>query len=162
MKRTIIAAIAATLAMPAIAGSEIEIHDAYARSAGANALAGAAFFMLANTGDEDDTLIGVRSDAAKKVELHTHIANDEGVMRMVQIEGGIPVAAGSEHMLKRGGDHVMFMGLTDGFENGETLDVTLVFEKAGEVAVEITVDNDRKPGEAGMGAMNHGNMGASN
>ncbi|MBV7408603.1 copper chaperone PCu(A)C [Maritimibacter sp. DP1N21-5] len=167
MKRTLLAAAAASLALsaavlPARADSIIAIEDAYARAAGMNAMAGAAFFVISNTGDTDDRLIGAKSDVSERVELHTHIADSEGVMKMVEVEEGFPVAAGSTHVLQRGGDHVMFMGLRDGFENGETVAVTLVFEQAGEVVVEIPVDNDRKPDEMGGGMMNHGGHGGMN
>ena len=52
-------------------------------------------------------------------------------------------AAGGSHALKRGGDHVMFMGLSQPFEPGVTVPVVLEFEKAGEIRVEIPVDLDR-------------------
>ncbi len=151
-----VAAAALTFALPAFAESKIMIEDAYARAAGMNAMAGAAFMQIMNMGDEDDRLIGAKSDIAKRVELHTHIENAEGVMQMVEVEEGFPpVAAGSTHMLQRGGDHVMFMGLNGTLEHGSNVTVTLVFEKAGEMVVEIPpVDLERKP----MHGMSHGSM----
>ncbi len=144
LKRTLLAAAAAlSLALPAFAGSEITIEDAYARSAGETAMSGAAFFIIHNMGDEDDRLIAAESDAAQKVELHTHIEEANGVMRMVEVEEGFPVAAGSMHSLQRGSDHVMFMGLNGPFVQGAMVNVTLVFEKAGRIEVEIPVDNER-------------------
>lgn len=143
LKANILAAtMAATFALPAFAGSEISIDDAYARAAGATAVAGAAFFVIHNTGDEDDRLVAAESDIAKRTELHTHIA-DGDVMRMVEVEEGFPVPAGGMHTLQRGGDHVMFMGLTRPMEQGDLVDVTLVFEKAGRIDVEIPVDLER-------------------
>lgn len=159
MKRILLGAAIAAIAFPALAESEITITDPYARANGMNAMAGAAFFVIENTGDEDDRLIGARSDIAARVELHTHIEGDDGVMKMRQIEDGIPVAAGSTHVLERGSDHVMFMGLNGSMEQGDTVTVTLVFEKAGEIEVEIPVDLEREPGMgAGQGQMDHGNM----
>lgn len=152
MKRILIAALAASFAMPAFAESEISIQDPYARAAGANAMAGAAFFGIMNAGDEDDRLIGAASNIAKRVELHTHIEGDNGVMQMVHVEEGFVVPAGAMHTLKRGGDHVMFMGLNDTMEQGDMVTVTLTFEKAGDVTVEIPVDLERMP-EMGHGAM---------
>lgn len=158
MKRFALAALVAALPLSAFAGSEITIEDAYARSAGARAMAGAAFFEIHNAGDEDDRLIAAASDVSKRVELHTHIENDAGVMQMVEVEEGFAVPAGGMHALARGGDHVMFMGLNGGWENGDLLTVTLTFEKAGDITVEIPVDLDRKPGMGpqNQGAMNHG------
>lgn len=142
-KTTLAAASAAILlAVPAFAG-DIVIKDAYARAAGKMAQAGAAFFMIHNMGAEDDRLIAAESDISKRVELHTHIAEGD-VMRMVEVEEGFPVPAGGMHALKRGGDHVMFMGLLQPMEQGEIVHVTLVFEKAGRVEVDIPVDLERK------------------
>ncbi|MFD0978920.1 copper chaperone PCu(A)C [Tropicimonas aquimaris] len=144
------AAAALVLATPALA--DIEIVDAYARAAMANAKSGAAFMEIHNTGSEDDRLVGAASDIAARVELHTHIGDANGVMQMVQVEEGFPIPAGSTHMLQRGGDHVMFMGLTGPMNDGETVTVTLSFEKAGDITVEIPVDLQRQPGQP----MQHG------
>jgi hypothetical protein len=108
------------------------------------AKAGAAFMHIMNTGTSDDRLIDAKSSAAKKVELHTHIDMGDGVMKMTHVPEGFSLPAGEAHMLKRGGDHVMFMGLTAPFEQGKLLDVTLVFERAGEIEVQIPVDLERK------------------
>lgn len=153
------AAAIVTFALPAFAeshGSPIMIHDAYARSSGMNAMSGAAFMHIMNMGDEADRLISASSDIAKVVELHTHIEAEGGVMQMRRVEGGFAVEAGGMHKLMRGGDHVMFMGLNQPMEHGMTFEVTLVFENAGEVVVEITVDLERKPMEGGM---DHGGNG---
>ena len=61
-----------------------------------------------------------------------------------EIEGGIEIPAGEMHMMKRGGDHVMFMGLTAPLEQGAEISVTLTFEKAGDVVIEVPVDLTRK------------------
>lgn len=135
---------AATLATAAFAQDTITVDDAYARSSGKTAKAGAAFMMIQNTGATDDRLIGVESDAAARVELHTHIVDENGVAKMTQVEEGISIPAGETHMLKRGGDHVMFMGLTAPFERDALVPVTLIFETAGEVEIEIPVDLVRK------------------
>lgn len=160
-KHTLAAGLAAaTFALPAFAGNtKIMIEDAYARSAGKSAHAGAAFMTIVNMGDEDDRLIAASSDIAKLVELHTHIESDAGVMRMVEVEEGFVIPAGGSHALARGGDHVMFMGLTRSMNQGDTVTVTLTFEKAGEMVVEIPVDLERKPmhgGGMGHGQMNQG------
>lgn len=148
LRTSLAAALSATLfALPALADG-IMVMDPYARAASPSAKAGAAFMTLHNQSGQDDTLIAARTDAAARVELHTHIDKGDGVLQMTEIEGGIPIPAGEAHHMKRGGDHVMLMGLTGPLEQDATIDVTLVFEKAGEVTVTIPVDNARKP-EAG-------------
>lgn len=164
--------LAATLATPAEAGSEIAIKDAYAISSGMMASAGAAFFAIENSGDEDDRLIDAQAGVAKKVELHTHVISDDGVAKMMQVEEGFAVPAHGMHMLQRGGDHVMFMGLNTPFADGTMIPLTLVFEKAGTIEVEVPVDaarakaamdammngDDMDHGDMDHGDMDHGDM----
>lgn len=146
-KSTLLAGFAAlSLGTPLAAGETIEIHDAYARAS--NEKAGAAFMMVQNHGDSDDRLIGAASPAAKMVQLHTHLEDANGVMKMMHVEEGFELPAGGEVVLKRGGHHVMFMGLNDPFEQGEMIPLTLIFEKAGEVDLEVEVDLERKGGHS--------------
>jgi copper(I)-binding protein len=152
-----VAVAALTFAAPAFAESVISIKDPYARVATKMSKSGAAFMVIENTGDEADQLIDARSDVSKVVELHTHKENEQGIMQMLHVPEGFAIPAGGKHMLARGGDHVMFMGLNTGLAHGDVVNVTLVFEKAGEIAVEIPVDLERKPMH-GMGQMNHGEM----
>ena len=139
-----IAAFSAFLAFSSIlSAGQIVISDAYARSAGPLAKAGAAYMKIMNHSDESDRLIGVQSDIAKKTELHTHLKDDNGVIRMVRIDEGIEIGSMKEHRLVRGGQHIMFMGLKEAFKTGKIIPVTLFFEIAGEVGVEIVVDQAR-------------------
>lgn len=134
---------AAALAFPAFA-QQITVTDAYARSASPVAKSGAGFLVIENHSGHDDQLIGVSSPAAKLVQLHTHEQNSEGVMKMRHVEDGFALPDNGMIMMQRGGDHVMFMGLTQPFEQGDMIPLTLIFEEAGEIAVEIPVDLDRK------------------
>lgn len=155
------AALAALVALPTFGLAEIVIEDPYARVSRPNAPTGAAFMEIRNTGETEDRLIAASSDVAKRVELHTHIDQGDGVMKMTELENGIIIPAGESHMMVRGGDHVMFMGIIEPLEQGKTVDVTLTFEQAGDVVVSIPVDNNRKPKH---GAMEHKSMdhGATN
>jgi len=139
------AAAAATLLSVPVWADGIMIMDPYARAASPSAKAGAAFMMIHNTSGQDDRLIAASSEVAKRVELHTHIDIGDGVMQMTEIEGGIDLPAGAMHHMVRGADHVMLMGLVGPLEQDAEIEVTLVFEQAGEVVVIIPVDNARKP-----------------
>ena len=134
----------------------IVVEDAYARASTPTAKSGAAFMVLMNTSDQDDRLVAAKSDVAARVELHTHREIADGVMKMMEVEEGFAIPAGGTHMLARGGDHVMFMGLNEPFADGDTVAVTLVFEHAGEVAVEIPVDLNRKPEHGSGHGAGHG------
>ena len=134
----------------------IVVEDAYARASTPTAKSGAAFMVLMNTSDQDDRLVAAKSDVAARVELHTHREIADGVMEMMEVEEGFAIPAGGTHVLARGGDHAMFMGLNEPFADGDTVAVTLVFEPAGEVAVEIPVDLNRKPEHGGGHGAGHG------
>lgn len=140
--RNALTGLAFVAAVPAFAGDTISVSDAYARFM-PGAKAGAAFMVIENTGDEDDRLTAAASDIAAKVELHTHKAGSDGAMQMMHVPEGFAIPAGSSHALERGGDHVMFMGITQRPADGESLSVTLSFEKAGDVVIDIPVDSAR-------------------
>ena len=127
-----------------LSAGQIMISDAYARSSGPLAKAGAAYMRIMNHSDESDRLLGVQSDIAKKTELHSHLEDDNGVLKMVRIDEGIKIGPMKDHSLAPGGEHIMFMGLKEPFETGKIIPITLLFEKAGEVGIEIIVDQDRK------------------
>lgn len=146
MKRTIfLAACAATFALPAVACDGIHVEDPYARASTAMSQSGAAFMRLVNHGDAECRLIGAQSDAAQRVELHTHIEDDAGVMRMIEVTEGFVIPAHGEHALDRGGDHLMFLGLNQTFDHGDDLQVTLRFEEGDDMQIVIPVDLERAP-----------------
>lgn len=118
-------------------GSITVLHP-WARATPGPAKAGAGYLGLKNNGTTADRLVKAESTLSKKTELHTHIM-ENGVMKMTHMEEGIEVPAGQEVMFEPGGLHVMFMGLKAPFKEGEMLSVTLYFEKAGKVDVELAV-----------------------
>jgi copper(I)-binding protein len=140
--------------IPALASAHVVIEDAYARASSPMAQSGAVFMSIYNHNDYDDVLVGAETDAAERVELHTHIQTDEGVMRMVEVEGGIPLGADETVLLERGGLHVMLLGLTQPLEHGDTINLRLIFETSDPVDLEVPVDLERMPGHGG--SMQHG------
>ena len=137
------------------ADDTIAVTDAYARASTPMSVSGAAFMVIENHGATDDRLIAVRSNIADRVELHTHISDANGVMKMVEVEEGFPVAAGQSHALARGGDHVMLLGLKESLTEGKQFPLTLVFEHAGEITVDVPVDLTRMPGSKGAMKMSN-------
>jgi len=144
--------------IPTLSLAHMVVEDAYARAASAVAVSGAAFMSIFNHSDQDDRLVSATSDVAERIELHTHIMEDNGVMRMTEIEGGIELPAGETILLERGGLHVMFLGLTRPLNHGDEVTLTLEFEHADPVSLTIPVDLERQPEHGGHGHMNHGEM----
>lgn len=159
LKTFILAGAIALAALPAAAMDGIVVKDAYARSSGAMAASGAAFMLIENHTGVDDRLIGATSDVAQRTELHTHREDDMGVMRMIHVEEGFALPAGGTIEMRRGGHHVMFLGLSDPFEQGAAVTLTLEFETAGDVTVEVPVDLERQPMHGAGHGQGHGGQG---
>ena len=137
------AAFVAVFSSTPVFADNIMVMDAYARVASKVAKSGAAFMMIHNHSDQEDRLVAAASDVAKRVELHTHL-EENGVMKMTKLEDGMIIPAGGMHALKRGGDHVMFMGLTRSLEHGDMIEVTLTFKHAGDVKMTVPIDLERQ------------------
>ena len=63
------------------------------------------------------------------------MAMNNDIMTMRPLEDGLDIPAGETVILKPGSFHLMFMGVTDPIEAGEENEITLVFDKAGEITV---------------------------
>lgn len=105
-----------------------------------NARTAAGFATISNEGDEDDTLIAVSARFAERGELHD-MAIENDVMRMFELEEGMPIPAGGELVLDPAtpGLHLMFINISEPLVEGETREVTLTFERAGEISASFPV-----------------------
>jgi copper(I)-binding protein len=130
------AAIAAVFAASAFA-ADLMANEPFAFASTPSAKAGAAYVSVMNHGDAD-RLLDAKSDVAKRVEIHAH-QDVDGVMRMRQVKAGIEVPMDSKIVMAPGSYHIMMMGLKAPLVEGEAFDVTLVFEKAGEVTVSVPI-----------------------
>lgn len=131
--------------------SDIAVSQAWTRAAGATAPTAAGYMTLRNRGASPDRLVGAETPAARAVEIHEQRMED-GVMRMRPLPGGIALPPGETVTLGPGGLHLMLVGPTRAFARGERVPLTLRFERAGEVAVELAVEaaGARRPsGHAG-------------
>ena len=157
-----VAALMSSLMLPGLAMAEggITVSDPYARASTMMSTSGAAFMVIENHAAADDRLVSAASDIAERVELHTHVADANGVMQMIEVPEGFVIPAGGSHALQRGADHVMFLGLTRPLAQGDIIPVTLTFETAGEVLVEVPVDLERKPMQGQMKGQGKMQMGA--
>jgi copper(I)-binding protein len=59
---------------------------------------------------------------------------------MREVEKGLEIPAGGSVILAPGGYHLMMTGLKAPFKQGASVPVTLVFEKAGKIDVELAVE----------------------
>jgi copper(I)-binding protein len=140
-RKLLSAALCTTLyCLPALA---IEIESPWARATPPGSTLSAAFLTVNNSAGEADRLLLASTPAAGRVEIH-ETRMDGDVMQMRQLEQGLGIAAGAAVELAPGGLHLMLLDLGAPLVAGESLPLTLQFEKAGEIVVEVTV---RAPGE---------------
>jgi hypothetical protein len=166
--RTLIA-IGLTLAVAATAGAcsssagGVETSGAWARQSMAMADTGAAYLVISNTGSEADYLLDGSTTAAMTIEVHETVDMSSampaestgdgmasaspdamasmptsGMLGMQRIDR-LEIPAGGSVELKPGSYHLMLIDLTAELKVGDTIEMTLDFEKAGPVTVSAEV-----------------------
>ena len=122
----------------------VHVDHPYARATVPGQPSGAAYMTLENRGKDGDRLIAAASPAAQKTEIHT-MAMDGNVMKMRQVDG-IELAPAAKVVMKPGdGYHIMLLGLKQQLKIGDTLPLTLTFEKAGKLEVSVQVQEVKQP-----------------
>jgi len=153
-------ALALPIASAAIAterSSAISVADAFARETVGSGTTGAAYLTIENDGAAADRLIAAATPFAETAELHTH-SMDGGVMRMRRVQA-IEVPAKGKAVLAPGGDHVMLFGLRMPLMPDTSFPLTLTFETAGGVTVDVVVVGlGESLGTAGEGMTHGGQM----
>lgn len=120
------------------AQAAITVTAAWMRQPPPGASVAGGFMTIANAGEETDRLLGGEAPFAGRVEIHA-MAMADGMMRMHPVAGGLAIAPGGTVALEPGGYHVMFMDLTDWPQAGQSVTMTLDFERTGTVTVPMTV-----------------------
>jgi len=99
---------------------------------------GAAYLTIENSGAEGDKLIAMDTPVAGAAEAHDMLISG-GVMSMRKLDA-IEIAPGAPIVFQPGGMHIMLIGLKSPLKIGETVPLTLVFEKAGKITVDLAIE----------------------
>jgi copper(I)-binding protein len=137
---------------PTTAIGTLELRGGFARATLPNAPVGGAFLTITNNGATPDRLVSVSSPAADVGQMH-EMSMQGDVMKMRALPDGIVIPAGETVTLAPAGLHIMFMGLKQPFVEGQTVKITLTFEEAGSVDLDLPV-----LGAAADGAMHMDHM----
>lgn len=113
---------------------------------------GVAYMTITNNGEMADKLLSVDGDIAKKVDLHRTLM-DGDVMRMRPVTDGVEILPGQTLEVVPGGLHVMLMGLTAPLKDGDRFSLSMAFERAGNINVEVYVES--RPGKAAPPTREH-------
>ncbi len=131
MKRMLLSGL--LLAGLSFAQPKIEVKDAWVREVPPTSKMSAAYMVIENKGKEADRLVDASNNVSEITELHETV---EGRMRRVK---AIEIPAGGKVELKPGGLHIMLINLKKPLKEGDTVELTLKFEKSGEVKVQAPV-----------------------
>jgi len=136
---------------------DLRLEHPWARATAGPVRNGAAFLTVHNSGAAD-RLLAAAGEVAERVEIHSHQMEGD-VMKMRQVEA-VEVPAGGTAELQPGSYHLMLIGLDEPLKEGDRFPLTLTFEKAGEITVEVTVEGIGSMGPDGgtQDGMDHGTM----
>ena len=98
----------------------------------------AAYLTLRNRTDRDIDIVAGESPVAAVTELHDHVEDAHGVMRMREV-AAITIPANGRVELQPGGLHVMLIDLLEPLEAGQVVPITLHLEDHGEIHFEAPV-----------------------
>ncbi len=121
---------------------DLRIEHPWSRAVVAKAATAAGYLAIHNIGKEPDRLVGASTPHARAVEIHEMTMTDN-VMRMRPVAGGIEIRPGEAVRIAPNGLHLMIIGPDDNFVQGARIPMTLEFEKAGKVDVELAVESAR-------------------
>jgi len=110
---------------------------------------GAAYMTITNNGADADRLIKATADVADVVEIH-EMRHEGNVMTMAPLADGLPIPAGESTELKPGGFHIMLIGLKNDLNAGESFDLILTFETAGDVTVTVPIHVTKEAAERAL------------
>jgi len=125
---------------------ELHIDQPWSRALPPVAPTGAAYLSIENRGQHSDRLLAADTPIAGHAELHEHVHQD-GLMKMQQIDS-IEIAPGERVEFTPGGHHIMLFDLKQPLVAGSSYPMTLTFEQAGEVGIEVMVRGEEDKGQA--------------
>ena len=118
---------------------QVKVDHPWSRPTPPGTPMGVGYMSISNTGSSDITLVGVETPRAGRVSIHETSMHD-GVMRMAPVKGGLPIPAGTTVELKPHSYHLMLEKLKSPLREGESIPLTLSFEGAEAMQVELSIE----------------------
>lgn len=119
--------------------THIVIEKAYAFATLPGQSTGAAFMIIKNTGDTDDTLLSASAKIAGITELHENLIDPDDSTMMMRKVKNIVIPAQKEVALEPTGKHIMFLKMKEPLTLDSMFPLDLTFETAGEMTIDINV-----------------------
>lgn len=126
------AALLAFLGSTPTTAHDVAVNQAWSRATPKGAMVAGGYLTIENHGAQPDRLLSASSPAAAKLEIH-QVTMQDGIMTMRPLDDGLAIPADATVTLAPGGDHIMFVGLTAPFEEGQRIAVSLNFAHSGKI-----------------------------
>ncbi len=117
----------------------LDITRPWARATPKGASTGAAYLTATNNGGQTERLSCASSTAAAKCQIHEMAMDNNGVMKMRPVEGGLAIKPGQTVTLKPGGYHIMLEGVKAPLKAGDKIEATLATSSGTSAKVEFPV-----------------------
>jgi periplasmic copper chaperone A len=116
---------------------DIQVRHPWSRATPPGANVAVGYMEIRNRGAQPDRLLSASTAVAKRVEMH--VTQREGeVMKMRQVES-FEIPARERFALRPGGSHLMLVDIAQPLDKGARFTMTLRFERAGELEIELEV-----------------------
>lgn len=116
----------------------LAINNPWSRATPKGAQTAIGYMTIKNNGATTDRLIHGSIAFADTFELHSMVM-ENGIAKMRELKY-VEIKPGQTIEFKPGGSHVMFVNLTHPLSKGEHINGTLIFEHAGSVQIQYSVE----------------------
>jgi copper(I)-binding protein len=125
------------------ASPKLSIENSWGRPSPTMPTAGGLYMLVKNDGDAPDTLLSGKSPACGSIEVHEMVMKTDGTMGMNLVDKPVQIPAGGQVEFKVGDLHIMcIMRNDDQFKPGQNIDLTLTFEKSGDMTVSAAIKGE--------------------
>lgn len=131
--------------VPALAGAheyshgKVRVDHPWSRPTPPGTPTGVGYLVIVNHSKKEITLTAAETPRAGQVSIHESLMKD-GVMRMQPVKGGLKIPAGGRVELKPHGYHLMLEQLKEPLKEGERIPLSLNFDGAESMKVELLVE----------------------
>ena len=122
---------------PAAGDGALSVEGVWARASIGDSKVSAVYLVVANRGEAADRLVEAETGRAAHAMIHRSAVED-GVAKMNHVDA-IEIPPSEAIRLEPGGLHVMLTEVAPPLVAGESISVTLVFERAGRLELSVPV-----------------------
>ncbi len=121
----------------ATTSGDVRVERVWARASAGTTANGVVYLTLSNHGERSDRLVALITSIAREAAIHETVQKN-GMLSMEE-RGPLEIRPGESIVLEPSGLHVMLMGLKRKIEEGRSFPLTLTFERAGSIVVDVVV-----------------------